>query len=278
MLARLGQLVQQDSAVRTEKISDEFARGLGQDYEGQRRPPPGAIPGGHEDAIRKLSVRMGTPDGSSIDELRNYAELKRREREGLPATEMAVARGQYEQARGRAADTVRGSEAAGGVVPTPPLDPPAPPAASGPSSALPEASEKARLLAELEAAGNRTASEIGMIGQESPGTKRALEGQLDQRKRDILAKLAAIAPAPMPSPQQPPAMQIAAAPPPPALVAAAPPVLPAASPVATYPLVPPPIYPPSPAYPVPAAPNVPALDDAAARAASTDYARFRLGR
>lgn len=278
MLARLSQMVGENSAAREGAISDEFARGLGQDYESMRSNDGNAALTRQEQGTRDLAVRMGTPNSSSFDELKNYAELKRRQREGLPFP--ASMPGNNVRDSGipdpdkaeLLAELEAGKQRSIAAMNEPP---PAVQIAR-------EDPEKARLMQELEAAGNKTSAEIGALDfTRAPGTKGALSAELDKRRQEILARLASSV-APMPVPQAPSSMTPtpAAAPALPQQ-APAPPMapIPVQPPVATFPLIPPVVYPPSPAYPVPAQPNLQALDQAARQnQAFTDYARFRAGR
>lgn len=291
-LAKLAKLVQDDSQVRKATISDEFARGLGQDYEGRRyREPP--APDATERAIRSQAVAQGTANSDSTDELRNYALLQRQRRAGgkssAPAVDAAAARQEYERAASAAAQAVNAPATPGAI---PEMSPEkaaqlaeleaakqqaiaameAPPPAVDP--------EKQRLLDELTREGNRTAAEIGAISSRAPGTAKALSSDLDRRRTEILARLAtppATGGRNAPVLSQPGPMSMAQAPQQGPTVASAmpiPPVPPAPPrPVATFPLVAPPVYPPSPGYPTPPPVRTADLDAAAAR----EYARTRLG-
>ncbi len=285
MLSRVAEFVGNDTTARKEAISDEFARGLGQDYEGRRyREPP--APDAQELGIRRQAMAGGASDGDSTDELRNYALLQRQRRMGgaPPAVDSAARTQRY-------ASFGSGLEEPAPAAAAAPVDPAkaaqlaeleqaklqaieqmnaAPPAPVDPA--------KAALMAELEREGNRTAAEIGAIGTKAPGTARGVSQQLEQRRREILSRLAtpaATGGANAPQLSQPPPMaggqapiqaypQVAAAP----AIPTAPP-----RPVATFPLIAPPVYPQSPVYPTPGQPQVTDLD----RAAAAEYARTRLG-
>ncbi len=284
MLSRVAEFVGNDTTARKEAISDEFARGLGQDYEGRRyREPP--APDSRELGIRRQAMASGASDGDSTDELRNYALLQRQRRMGGGAP----AAGGYQMPRNNV--TTSGLEE-----PPAAAEATADPAKAAQLAELEQAKlqaieqmnaappapvdpAKAALMAELEREGNRTAAEIGAIGTKAPGTARGVSQQLDQRRRDILARLATPAatgganapqltmPAPMSFPQMAGGGSIQAYP----QVASAPPLPP--RPVAAFPLIAPPVYPQSPAYPTPGQPQLADLD----RAAAAEYARTRLG-
>lgn len=310
MLSRLHSLVGQDTTARKETISDEFARGLGQQADpvrmgGQYGTEP-VLPTGaemqeqrnaaagpvtpHEQRLVDRTMAASTPNGSSLDELRNYAMLRSRGAVNAPDPARTPAMVDYEAARQRAIADVNGTGGGGGSIPEA-VDPTkaadlaaleqakqdAIAAMNAPTPAVDPA--KAAQLAELEAAGNRTAAEIGAIGTKAPGTARGVANQLEGRRRDILARLAtpaATGGANAPNLTQPPDMGSAGFPAQayPQIASAAPvaPFVPPA-PVARYPLVAPPVYPPSPGYPTPGQPQVADLDQAAA----AQYARTRLG-
>lgn len=296
-------------------------RALGQDYSGQRYREPRALDPSEQD-IRRQTMQISTPNGDSTDELRNYALLQRERRLGsqvprdqqmgdarfarlndanetaarsggpetpasldetlasYPPEAQANVRAAMDEAPQRGPDTRTPNLSMGGMPSPPPV--PRDPALLARAAGQTPGGEKARRLAELDRAGQRVIEEMGAAGRESPGTKRALLGQLENRRQEILARLAA-PPADVPLPPPPPSMVMQ----PPTqgypTVASALPIAPIQAqgmpqapqrPVAQFPLIAPPVYAPSPQYPVPQMPNTAALDDAAA----ADYARMRLGR
>lgn len=286
LIAELSRLVDDESARRKNGISAAAAnttRGtmaaqadnefrMGDRYSG--RAP---VESPREDAIRARTMQMSQANGDSTDELRNYALLHRASA-GFPGLQRQAppAPGAPPRAPGYPDINID-------AVPNPYRRPTeGPQQGYSPQGALPahtqaqlaeleaakqqtlagiEQSDKAKRMAELDAAGEKAIADMNGIPDTAPGTKSAIAQTLDQRAKEITAAMAAPGPA-YPTPQQP-VMQPQAAPPP---VAPGPPV-------ARFPLIPPPVYPASPVYPVPAPPNVPMLDQAQLAA----YARARGG-
>lgn len=272
-LAALSKASQADSEQRKMGISqeaqDQYARGLGRESRGNDFTSmiPAETP--QELGIRQAAVNRGIPNGSSLDELRNYALMHAAMR---GAGQSAAPMVNLEARKQEAAQTVRGNQLdprlVAGRNAGPPFDVMSVPNPYGPSSG-PQAGypgpsgvpvapapppmdpAKQRQLDEIDAAAAKAEADIRGIPHNAPGTKSAVGSQIDQRVAGMLAKLAE-PPATMPALVQPGMQPPVVVPPP-------------SPPVARFPLIPTPVYAPPVVYPTAPAPNMAGLDEAALR-------------